>query len=224
MRGARSRSGSGRRRGRAGCGEPNRTRLYPVAGRLERCVRVNDLVRAFIYLVLVIDRVQLGEAASAPIGCRSGTPGMKGRTKRPRRRKQRPAWRSVATSLWACSTSSVFVTVGRNRQEKLQIASSSGHRERFATRAAARTAIFEFIQVFYNSAATALRHRLPKPDRFDRRLREEREEATVALATPCPRNRVKTIGGLWCDQVRGRIRRSSLTAVRSKLARCSSIA
>ena len=47
------------------------------------------------------------------------------------------------------------------------------HRHRFPTRAAARMAIFEFIEVFYN-------RKMISPAEFERRLREERQEATVA--------------------------------------------
>ena len=54
------------------------------------------------------------------------------------------------------------------------------HRHRFPTRAAARTAIFEFIEVFYNRWRIHSSIDYLSPDRFERRLREELKEPTVA--------------------------------------------
>jgi transposase InsO family protein len=54
------------------------------------------------------------------------------------------------------------------------------HRHRFPTRAAARAAIFEFVEVFYNRRRLHSSIGHMSPATFERRLREDRQEATVA--------------------------------------------
>jgi putative transposase len=54
------------------------------------------------------------------------------------------------------------------------------HRHRYPTRAAARTAIFEFIEVFYNRQRLHSTIGMMSPAQFERRFHEEREGATVA--------------------------------------------
>jgi len=54
------------------------------------------------------------------------------------------------------------------------------HRERYPTRAAARTAIFEFIEVFYNRRRLHSSIGMMSPAEFERRFRADRERATVA--------------------------------------------
>lgn len=54
------------------------------------------------------------------------------------------------------------------------------HRERYPSRAAARTAIFEFIEVFYNRRRLHSSIGMLSPAEFERRFRADRERATVA--------------------------------------------
>ena len=54
------------------------------------------------------------------------------------------------------------------------------HRHRFPARAAARTAIFEFIEVFYNRRRLHSSIGLPEPGGVRTRLQEDRKDATVA--------------------------------------------
>jgi putative transposase len=54
------------------------------------------------------------------------------------------------------------------------------HRHRFPTRAAARTALFEFIEVFFNRRRIHSSIGYLSPERFERRLRQEKEKVTVA--------------------------------------------
>jgi hypothetical protein len=65
---------------------------------------------------------------------------------------------------------SVFATVKRELV----------HRRRFPTRASARTAIFEFIEVFYNRRRIHSSIGYLSPEGFERRLRQERKDVTVA--------------------------------------------
>lgn len=54
------------------------------------------------------------------------------------------------------------------------------HRHRFPTRAAARSAVFEFIEVFYNRRRLHSSLAYLSPNEFERRFQQEREDATVA--------------------------------------------
>jgi putative transposase len=54
------------------------------------------------------------------------------------------------------------------------------HRHHFPTRAAARTAVFEYIEVFYNRRRLHSSIGHLSPEQFERRFREEQEDATVA--------------------------------------------
>jgi putative transposase len=54
------------------------------------------------------------------------------------------------------------------------------HRHRFPTRAAARTAVFEYIEVFYNRIRRHSSIGMLAPVQFERRLRQEQERASVA--------------------------------------------
>jgi transposase InsO family protein len=75
----------------------------------------------------------------------------------------------VGTAYDNAAAESLFATIKRELV----------HRHRFPTRAAARTAIFEFIEVFYTTpAAKAIG--MMAPAEFERRVRARLEEATVA--------------------------------------------
>jgi len=76
----------------------------------------------------------------------------------------------VGTAYDNAAAESLFATIKRELV----------HRHRFPTRAAARTAIFEFIEVFYNRRRLHSSIGMLPPAEFERRLREERQEATVA--------------------------------------------
>jgi transposase InsO family protein len=76
----------------------------------------------------------------------------------------------VGTAYNNAAAESLFATIKRELV----------HRHRFPTRAAARTAIFEFIEVFYNRWRIHSSIDYLSPDRFERRLREELKEPTVA--------------------------------------------
>jgi putative transposase len=54
------------------------------------------------------------------------------------------------------------------------------HRHRYPTRAAARSAVFEFIEVFYNRQRRYSTIGHVSPEQFERRYREEVQEASVA--------------------------------------------
>jgi transposase InsO family protein len=54
------------------------------------------------------------------------------------------------------------------------------HRHRFPTRCAARAAVFEFIEVFYNRRRLHSSLGYLSPAEFERRFLEETREATVA--------------------------------------------
>jgi putative transposase len=54
------------------------------------------------------------------------------------------------------------------------------HRHRFPTRAAARSAMFEFIEVFYNRRRLHSSLGYLSPIEFERRIHEESKEPTVA--------------------------------------------
>ena len=77
---------------------------------------------------------------------------------------------SVGTAYDNAVAESLFATIKRELV----------HRHRFATRAAARSAIFEFIEVFYNRRRRHSTIGMVSPAEFERRLREERQDATVA--------------------------------------------
>lgn len=77
---------------------------------------------------------------------------------------------SVGTAYDNAAAESLFATIKRELV----------HRHRFPTRAAARTAIFEFIEVFYNRRRLHSSIGYLSPDTFERRFREEPQEATVA--------------------------------------------
>ena len=76
----------------------------------------------------------------------------------------------VGTAYDNAAAESLFATIKRELV----------HRHRYPTRAAARTAIFEFIEVFYNRRRLHSSIGMMAPAEFERRLREERQEATVA--------------------------------------------
>lgn len=77
---------------------------------------------------------------------------------------------AVGTAYDNAAAESLFATIKRELV----------HRHRFPSRAAARTAIFEFIEVFYNRRRLHSSIGMLPPAEFERRLREERQEATVA--------------------------------------------
>jgi putative transposase len=89
----------------------------------------------------------------------------------------------VGTAYDNAAAESVFATIKRELV----------HRHRFPTRAAARTAIFEFIEVFYNRRRRHSSIGMLPPAEFERRLRQEQKERYGCLARSCPRKRVKTI-------------------------------
>jgi transposase InsO family protein len=76
----------------------------------------------------------------------------------------------VGTAYDNAAAESLFATIKRELV----------HRHRFPTRAAARTAIFEFIEVFYNRRRLHSSIGYMSPAEFERRLHEEQQEATVA--------------------------------------------
>jgi len=77
---------------------------------------------------------------------------------------------AVGTAYDNAAAESLFATIKRELV----------HRHRFPTRDAARTAIFEFIEVFYNRRRLHSSIGYLSPEAFERRLREEQEDATVA--------------------------------------------
>ncbi len=82
-----------------------------------------------------------------------------------------PSMGRVGTAYDNAAAESLFSTIKRELV----------HRHRFPTRAAARSAIFEFIEVFYNRRRLHSTIGMMAPAEFERRLREEQqEEATVA--------------------------------------------
>jgi putative transposase len=81
-----------------------------------------------------------------------------------------PSMGGVGTAYDNAAAESLFATIKRELV----------HRHRFPTRAAARTAIFEFIEVFYNRRRLHSSIGMLAPAQFERRLRDEREEDTVA--------------------------------------------
>jgi len=54
------------------------------------------------------------------------------------------------------------------------------HRHRFPSRAAARSAVFEFVEVFYNRRRLHSSLGYLSPIEFERRFQQEWEDATVA--------------------------------------------
>jgi len=77
---------------------------------------------------------------------------------------------AVGTAYDNAAAESLFATVKRELV----------HRHRFPTRAAARTAIFEFIEVFYNRRRLHSSIGHLSPAEFERRFRQDQEGATVA--------------------------------------------
>jgi putative transposase len=77
---------------------------------------------------------------------------------------------SVGTAYDNAAAESLFATIKRELV----------HRHRFPTRVAARTAIFEFIEVFYNRRRLHSSIGYVSPDVFERRFRQERKDVTVA--------------------------------------------
>ena len=76
----------------------------------------------------------------------------------------------VGTAYDNAAAESLFATIKRELV----------HRHRLPTRAAARTAIFEFIEVFYNQRRLHSAIGYVSPDAFERGFRHEQEEVTVA--------------------------------------------
>jgi putative transposase len=76
----------------------------------------------------------------------------------------------VGTAYDNAAAESLFATIKRELV----------HRHRFPTRAAARTAIFEFIEVFYNRRRIHSSIGHLSPEGFERRLGQEQEDVTVA--------------------------------------------
>ena len=76
----------------------------------------------------------------------------------------------VGTAYDNAAAESLFATIKRELV----------HRHRFPTQAAARTAIFEFIEVFYNRRRLHSSIGYQSPEAFERRFRQEQEDATVA--------------------------------------------
>jgi putative transposase len=76
----------------------------------------------------------------------------------------------VGTAYDNAAAESLFATIKRELV----------HRHRLPTRAAARTAIFEFIEVFYNRRRLHSAIGYVSPDAFERGFRHEQEEVTVA--------------------------------------------
>jgi putative transposase len=77
---------------------------------------------------------------------------------------------AVGTAYDNAAAESLFATIKRELV----------HRHRFPTRAAARTAIFEFIEVFYNRRRLHSSIGNLSPAEYERRLHAEPKEATVA--------------------------------------------
>ena len=77
---------------------------------------------------------------------------------------------AVGTAYDNAAAESLFATVKRELV----------HRHRFPTRAAARTAIFEFIEVFYNRRRLHSSIGLVSPAEFERRFVDDPQGATVA--------------------------------------------
>jgi putative transposase len=77
---------------------------------------------------------------------------------------------AVGTAYDNAAAESLFATIKRELI----------HRHRFPTRAAARTAIFEFIEVFYNRRRLHSSIGQMSPAEFERRFHASREDATVA--------------------------------------------
>jgi transposase InsO family protein len=75
----------------------------------------------------------------------------------------------VGTAYDNAAAESLFATIKRELV----------HRHRFPTRAAARTAIFEFIEVFYNRRRLHSSIGLLSPAEYERRLRTDPKDATV---------------------------------------------
>jgi putative transposase len=76
----------------------------------------------------------------------------------------------VGTAFDNAAAEALFATIERELV--------NGHR--YPTRAAARTAVFEFIEVFYNRRRLRSSIGCVSPEIFETRLREDLEEATVA--------------------------------------------
>lgn len=76
----------------------------------------------------------------------------------------------VGTAYDNAAAESLFATIKRELV----------HRHRFPTRAGARAAIFEFIEVFYNRRRLHSSIGYQSPEEFERRFRQEQEDATVA--------------------------------------------
>jgi putative transposase len=77
---------------------------------------------------------------------------------------------AVGTAYDNAAAQSLFATIKRELV----------HRHRFPTRAAARTAIFEFIEVFYNRRRLHSSIGQLSPAEFERRFHADRKGATVA--------------------------------------------
>jgi putative transposase len=91
-------------------------------------------------------------------------------TRRLRKAEIAPSMGAVGTAYDNAAAESLFATIKRELV----------HRHRYPTRAAARTAIFEFIEVFYNRRRLHSSIGYLSPETFERRLREQQEDVTVA--------------------------------------------
>ncbi len=76
----------------------------------------------------------------------------------------------VGTAYDNAAAESLFATIKRELV----------HRHRFPTRAAARSAVFEFVEVFYNRRRLHSTLGYLSPTEFERRFHRDRENATVA--------------------------------------------